>query len=727
MRLRRRRPRPLCSRRTRRAAALLAIVTLVATGSLLPVATAATTQALTAHSVTLAVTEVSPSTPLAGVQQQPLVFQLTLKNTSDQTLNDLVISAGRGNPISNQAALDAAIASPQPPDPTLVGAVPTKAPVTVSLSPAETKSLTFATSTGLSAAGDGLCICLNAIYPIFFSVSYTDAFGAVTDVGSAQSFVPAFDAAPSKVRVSWLWPLLDRPHRLTSDTVFLDDSLATSVATGRLARLLQVAATVGKAGAPMTLVVDPELIDELAVMSTGNYQVRTNGKSVAGTGGPAARAWLATLRSVLQDPGMELDFTANADPDIEALTRNGLSWRSSLDPAEQAQVTAALGGQVGQSDIVWPVGQRLSTDTLATVVRQGGATVVLDEAALTGTSASVPEPLVALAPLQTTSGSVVAAVPAAQIQRYVAPVLAIGGTGLATLPTLVAEVAIRAVTSGSQQGYVVLVPPRNLDPNPAVAARAILDTAVTSWSTPVPLRAATATIAPVERGTLVSPSGAGTPLPAPVVQAAQAVSAAIPALSSMLRPADAATVLGSLPAAVQRVESAEWRSAPATQAGLATGLTQALATFESRVYLVHPSNGTYTLASGSSPLPLTVENDLPYPVKVRLRVGAVNGLPGFSATELGVREIAARTKLTLHVTTRVERTGRFPVQATLLTPSGAELGQPVLLSVHSTALGTIGIIITVAAAAVLVLALLVRLVRRLRQRGIEPATGPPAP
>ena len=692
-----------------------------AAAGLVPAARAASTQALTEHSVTVAVTQVTPSTPAAGVQQQPLQFQLTLKNTSDQTLNDLVIAAGRGNPISTQGALDAAIASPQPPDPSLVGAVPTKAPVTVSLSPAETKSITFATSAGLSDVGDGLCICHNDIYPIFFSVTYTDALGAVTDVGTAQTFVPAFDAAPPKVRVSWLWPLLDRPHRLTSDTVFIDDALATSVATGRLSRLLQVAAEVGRSGAPMTLVVDPELIDELAVMSTGDYQVRTKGKPVAGTGGPAAREWLATLRSVLQDPGMELDFTPNADPDIEALTRNGLSWRSSLNPVEQARVTAALGGQVGQSDIVWPAGQRLSTDTLATVVRQGGATVVLDEASLTGASSGAAEPLTALAPLQTPSGSVVAAVPAAQIQRFVAPVLSIGGAGLAALPTLVAEVAIRAVTSGSEQGYVVLVPPRNLDPNPAVAARAILDTAVTSWSTALPLRAAVATISPVERGTLISPPGTGSQLPARVIAAAQAVSAAVPALSSMLRPADAATVLGNLPAAVQRVESVEWRSAPALGASLAAELTQGIATFESRVYLVRPSNGTYTLASGSSPLPLTVENDLPYPVKVRLRVGAVNGLPGFSANDVGVREIPARSKLTLQVATRAVRTGRFPVQAALLTPSGAELGQPVLLSVHSTALGTIGIIITIAAAAVLVLALLVRLVRRLRQRGSGPA------
>jgi hypothetical protein len=40
----------------------------------------------------------------------------------------------------------------------------------------------------------------------------------------------------------------------------------------------------------------------------------------------------------------------------------------------------------------------------------------------------------------------------------------------------------------------------------------------------------------------------------------------------------------------------------------------------------------------------------------------------------------------------------------------------VLVSVHSTALGTIGVIITIVAAVVLALALVVRLIRRLRRR-----------
>jgi hypothetical protein len=50
----------------------------------------------------------------------------------------------------------------------------------------------------------------------------------------------------------------------------------------------------------------------------------------------------------------------------------------------------------------------------------------------------------------------------------------------------------------------------------------------------------------------------------------------------------------------------------------------------------------------------------------------------------------------------------------------------VYLSVHSTALGVIGIVITVVAAVVLALALLVRFVRRRRNPTPRPGTAPPA-
>jgi Family of unknown function (DUF6049) len=183
----------------------------------------------------------------------------------------------------------------------------------------------------------------------------------------------------------------------------------------------------------------------------------------------------------------------------------------------------------------------------------------------------------------------------------------------------------------------------------------------------------------------------------------------------MLQPADAATALGAVPDALQRAESTAWTTDRKPGIAYAAAIARPLSVLEAGVHLQRPSSGAYTLASHNSPLPLTIDNTLPYPVRVQIEVESVNGLPGFSAAKGPVHAIPADSKLTLQISTHVERTGRFQVQATLRTPSGKAIGD-IVLSVHSTALGVIGVVITAVAGAVLVLALLIRFYRRLRHR-----------
>jgi hypothetical protein len=200
----------------------------------------------------------------------------------------------------------------------------------------------------------------------------------------------------------------------------------------------------------------------------------------------------------------------------------------------------------------------------------------------------------------------------------------------------------------------------------------------------------------------------------------------IPAFTSMLSRADTNALLGPLPTAVQRTESTAWRTDPVHGIAFAQHLNDRLNVLASSVRIYKPSGGTYTLASSNSPLPVTIVNGLNATVSVQVRVDPVNGLPGFSAADVGRQRIAPGARLTLHVPTHVNRTGRFEVQATLYTPSGDQLGAPVYLSVHSTALGVIGIVITVVAAVVLALALLIRFVHRRRHPTPRPGTAPPA-
>ena len=219
--------------------------------------------------LTMSIIDVAPNTPAVTTKPRPLTFTVQLVNTTSAPVH-VTISVSRGDPIGSTAALNAAIGHPRAPSPALVSPLSVTADVTVPANQTRTRTLATTTAT---VAHDGVCLCHKAIYPFWFLGSYTTdgTSGEVT----AQTFVPSFTSNPAKSTVSWVWPLLDRPHRLLRSNVFLDDVLADEVDTGgRLYRLLQVAQQ-ASARVPMTLVTDPDLIDELAVMAGGHYLVKT--------------------------------------------------------------------------------------------------------------------------------------------------------------------------------------------------------------------------------------------------------------------------------------------------------------------------------------------------------------------------------------------------------------------------------------------------------------------
>jgi hypothetical protein len=141
--------------------------------------------------------------------------------------------------------------------------------------------------------------------------------------------------------------------------------------------------------------------------------------------------------------------------------------------------------------------------------------------------------------------------------------------------------------------------------------------------------------------------------------------------------------------------------------------------------MTSPSSGVYTLTSSDSPLLVTVQNDLAVPVKVRIRMDVP---PGFEIKDVGEVEIQPGQKRSLRLDASVKRTGTFVVRGQLTTPGRGALGQEIELSVRSTAYGGLALGVTGLAFAVLVGAVLVRLVRRLRARDDTPpaAAGTPA-
>jgi hypothetical protein len=681
--------------------------------------------------VRMHVDSVSPSTPQPTTERQPLKITLTLTNTTGKEMTDVQIIGERGAPIGNQGQLDEAIANPVPSSAGLP--VPAHPAVTVpTLLPGVPTTVEFDTTTSTLDDGSGVCICADAgqplIYPLIFS-AHTEVDGVDTLRGLTVTFLPIFYAEPQPLRVSWVWPLLEPPHRFIGETVFTDDDLAASVAGGRLSRALAVVEAVGDR-IPLTLVIDPELLDEVEVMATEPYTVQTSdGSTTAGVGQVGAQAWLDRLSAVLrEDPGITVQLTPYADPDVETLTQRGLSWSTAMPTTMSPRVSSALAGRSSLSTISWPVLGTVSRETLRRLAGDGVNTILLKASALRVAGSNGPAP--GLAHIDSSTQPAAALLMPA-IQKYAARAITSGGDGTGALPTLMAELAVRVAEQPDVEQALTIAPPRYVDPDVTTAVQTIEDTSSSIFATPIALGDAVADSrlmgSAIDRLAPVQASVIGQ-VPAPFIAAVAAVPGlrTIRALLDTDGDAQAAALVDGLPAAVQRAESSAWRNP--SNADAASAYAQQLGAEIERittgVRIVKPSSGTYTLASNNSPLPITIANDLPYAVRVNINIVTVQ-TSGFKTDPVGVQKIEANATRTIHVPATSVRSGLIRIEVLLQAPcKDCPLGLAVQMRVRSTALGIIGVIITIVAGTVLGIALLWRIFRRVRNRGT--AGRPPA-
>jgi hypothetical protein len=390
----------------------------------------------------------------------------------------------------------------------------------------------------------------------------------------------------------------------------------------------------------------------------------------------------------------------------------------------KARVATALGGQF-PTDLAWPAGP-LTNRGLDTTVATGVAAVLVSSASLPG-GTKTPLPGAAISPLPTVGGSAQAIVTDPGLQQRVAAAM------LARAPDvtfesrnrLTSELALWPINDSRTAGYVVLAPDRYVDTAPDVAAAAILATVSPQWGASITVRSALTKVSPVDRGALVEAVGdsADTAMFATVKSAVDQTAR----LRDMLSNEDAATLLTGFSSAIARSESAAWRGDRALGAARATQLLASVSSISGAVALVVPSKGVYSLPSNNAPLVVTIRNDLPRQVRVRLQLTATGGVAGFSTDDLGVQTIAGGTTRTLQVPAHFERSGRFRIEIALLSPDRQRVGDPIQITVRTTAYGGIALVITSVAFAVLLGALLLRFIRRIRARTALRAAGEAVP
>jgi hypothetical protein len=711
---------------------------LAAAALLVPIGhSSAAARASRSDTITMTVDSVSPAVPEPTQKHTTLTVTLTVTNTSTEALTGIRITGERGEPIATQSQLDAVLEDPAPPASPGIE-IPSDPAVTVDLEPSgsanSSQTVSFVTSTSIANDGKGICMCANAdlpalIYPLFFS-AHTLVDGVDNRLGVVATYIPSFYSKPAPVRVSWVWPLLEPPHRLASNTEFLDDDLATSVSSGRLSRALSVVEAV-RSTVPLTLLVDPELLDELEVMATEPYTVVTSGnKSVPGTGQAAAAGWLRRLSDVLQaDPNIEVKLTPYADPDVQSVAQRGMTWAARLPTAMVRRVSAALAGRPLDTSLAWPATGAVSEQTLRSLYDEGVHTIVLNSTSV-GTATPEGEITPGLTRFDIGDPNVVAALTSPAIEKYARNAIVADGAGAAALPPLLAEIAVRTAQEPDQEHALTITAPRYVDPDVGAAVAAIEQTSRSFFAEPISLGlAVSGSLVGTHYSHVLRVRAPAARPESPTLGAARDAAQMLPTIAALLDQRDdprARAFVASLPAAIQRAKSSAWRDADF--AAEATRFVNRLGTtvtgITDRVRILGPTSGSYTLASDNSPLPITVENDLPYEINVRVRLAADLDTPGFSATDIGTQHVERNQRHTFKIPTTVLRVGTIKIHAQLY--AGAtplSLGAPVSMRVRSTAFGTVGVIITVVAGVALAGALLWRLFRRLRARR---AQKPPA-
>jgi len=462
--------------------------------------------------------------------------------------------------------------------------------------------------------------------------------------------------------------------------------------------------------------------------------------TVAGTGQQVAASFLERLRAVAAShPVVMLPY---GDPDVVALVRAGMA----ADVATAAQHGREVAEQVwGDLDSVtsesatttaFPIDGAADGTTLSTLISGGARTGLLSQAAVQVPTAADGRPV--------TSAIIAPDEGGAGLPSVVAQTDVLGGldklidddrqTGWASkvnsLTALLAQQRADGTTAPA-----VFAPTRRWSPNSA-ALTGLINLLGELGHNGVIAGESLATLSAAARqdGTTDYPETARDRELSPeylqrITTGRAAVADLRATLTSVSQQSDPATLLDPLDAALDDAASTAFRTDPTVGDANLSTVESTVSTIRSGVQIATAST-SYTLASSTSPLVLTVQNSTPYdvPVIVQLTGGEMVGL---TTTEQPVQIIPAGRSQQVKIPTEVTRSGQFQVTATLVGPDGVAWGSPVQLSVQSSAYGALTVVLIAVAGGVLVTMVALRIRQRLHARqarlAAAAAAGPTTP
>lgn len=569
------------------------------------------------------------------------------------------------------------------------------------------------------------------VYPLAAAV--WDATG--TQIAVERTFLPfwaGWAALSQPLKIAWLWPLIDQPHQGMCGPM-LDNELAASLGAGRLDGLLQVGRRYA-ATAKLTWAVDPALLDDADAM-TRTYRVLQGTHCWQSTRKPAsaqAQNWLATLRTVTAS--RPVFVTPYADADVAALSHRGLD--ADLRAALRAgSAIAAHFLDRPDSMTLWPPGGTSDAGVVDNLVAAGGSiqsgsvqggikTLILDSAMMEPGNPALFYTPSAVAKIHTGLGRTVRVLLAdhelTSLLRQASASSAPRSAGAVTAASqrFLAETELIAAEAPNLPRSTVVAPPRRWDPGVALASKLLADTVSAPWLRPASLDKLHPTVTPPG-----VPAPELSPLPDNQVTGelthryltrVRDLETRVRLFASILsRPATA------YPMAIARLESSAWRGTGQARGTALVRQTETYLGEQERMVAIIPSSQV-TLGGNRGTVPVSIENRLSQPVRIRLQatVSATRAVPAGPRLTLTsgpqkVITIGPHLKETARLQVRARSPGLAEIHLRLLNAAGVPLpGSDRILKIRSTAFGTLTLVILAVALGVFVLTTAARVIRR---------------
>ncbi|MEU8193373.1 hypothetical protein AB0C10_06275 [Microbispora amethystogenes] len=590
------------------------------------------------------------------------------------------------------------------------------------------------------------------VYP--FAVEVTDAATGqrIAIERTFLTYAPKGEQIP-KVKLALALPLVDRPHR-ADDATFMDDDLSPSLASGRLAALLQTAQDTGD---KVTWFVDPALLDDVRVLSAGARSVR----GVRKEADPAAGQWLNGLRGALT--GKPVVATPYADPDMTALVHFGLDKQAAASVQRGAALASEVLGREIHGSTAWPAGGRIDRDTLDELAISGVTSVLLsgdslsvrapapdDPAAFTSTPVTpdgaatlysvADKPLTALLADPTLSavlGGNVSAPGAAMLarQRFLAETAMIAferATAQPGLPDRSTQGGPDGSTPSAKTSSptVIAVPGSHLwTPDPAFVSGLLQAASAAPWLRMTSLDSVTPGRGEAPRDDLAYTERD---------RQSELSRSHLATVRKLERKAEAAATVtvehtDLFHAAILRLASASFRGDAKRAASFAQRVKE---TIDQRITGVSVLDSPRSVAGSNGQVPVSVANNLDEDIEIRIRVTSGNksrlaiDAPDGTYRTQPTRVLAGRSQL-VNVPVIVRGGGgEASISVQLLTDGDVAYGNAVRVVVRATGYTGIAVVIVGAALVIMLAAVVMRVLRRRSRRafpfdGTAAGGGPP--